>query len=128
MSEVETVEKPDERRDFPRGHLEALHPTGLDFAVATSEPGRRRSEPVVPVTGTESRRVHHNGCAVRGRTRLRMDDGREAEAGPGDVLVRPPGHDARAAGDEAVVMYGFAGAMAEEYARSAQMTRGGETP
>ncbi|MGW2645592.1 hypothetical protein ACWC2T_11890 [Streptomyces sp. NPDC001393] len=25
MLEVKTVEKPDERRDFPRGRLEALH-------------------------------------------------------------------------------------------------------
>lgn len=45
MMEVKTIDKPDERRDFPQGHLEALHLTGLDFAVATFEPagaGRSR--------------------------------------------------------------------------------------
>lgn len=99
MLEVKTVEKPDERRDFPRGHLEALHHlTGPDFAAATSEPGRRWSESVGPIAKTDSCRTHHNGYVVRGRLRLRlrlrMDDGREAEAGPGDVFACPPGHDA----------------------------------
>lgn len=32
MMEVKTAEKPEERRDFPRGHLEVVHLTGLDFA------------------------------------------------------------------------------------------------
>ena len=31
MMEVTTAEKPEERRDLPRGHLEVVHLTGLDF-------------------------------------------------------------------------------------------------
>lgn len=118
MIEVKTVEKPDERRDFPRGHLEAVHLTGLDFAVATFEPGWRWSESVAPIAGTESCQVHHNGYVVQGRMRIRMDDGAESEVGPGDVFVVPPGHDAWVVGDEAMIAYDFAGGMAQEYAKA----------
>ncbi|MFD8591918.1 cupin domain-containing protein [Streptomyces sp. NPDC059637] len=120
MMEVKTTDKPDERRDFPKGHLEALHLTGLDFAVATFEPGWRWSESVGPLVGTDSCRVHHNGYVVSGRMRIRMDDGAEAEVGPGDVFVCPPGHDAWTVGDEPCVMHDFAGTMAKEYAKPAQ--------
>ncbi len=83
MIEVKTVEKPDERRDFPQGHLEALHLTGLDFAVATFENGWRWSESVRPIVGTDSCEVHHNGFVVQGRMRIRMNDGQESEVAPG---------------------------------------------
>ncbi|MGP3926563.1 cupin domain-containing protein [Streptomyces sp. 8N616] len=117
MLEVKTIDKPDERRDFPRGHLEALHLTGLDFAVATFEPGWRWSESVAPIAGTKSCQVHHNGFIVHGRMRVRMDDGQESEVGPGDVFVASPGHDAWVVGDEPVVAYDFAGQTATEYAK-----------
>ena len=52
MLEIKTVDKPDERRDFPRGHLEAVHMTGLDFAIATFEPGWRWSESLAPIAGS----------------------------------------------------------------------------
>lgn len=117
MMEVKTVEKPDERRDFPRGHLEVVHLTGLDFAVATFEPGWRWSESVKPLAGTESCQIHHNGYVAQGRMRIRMDDGAESEVGPGDVFVCPPGHDAWVVGDEQTVVYDFAGGMATEYAK-----------
>ncbi|MCF3177766.1 cupin domain-containing protein [Streptomyces sioyaensis] len=118
MLEVKTVDKPDERRDFPRGHLEALHLTGLDFAVATFEPGWRWSESVGPLAGTDSCEIHHNGFMVQGRMRIRMNDGAESEVGPGDVFVCPAGHDAWVVGDEQVVVYDFAGGMATEYGKA----------
>jgi len=118
MLEVKTVEKPDERRDFPRGHLEAVHLTGLDFAVGTFEPGWRWSESVAPIAGTKSCEIHHNGYVVQGRMHLRMDDGGESEVGPGDVFVCPPGHDAWVVGDEQVIVYDFAGGMATDYAKA----------
>ncbi|WKX71265.1 cupin domain-containing protein [Streptomyces sp. XD-27] len=117
MLEVKTIEKPDERRDFPRGHLDALHMTGLDFAVGTFEPGWQWSESVKPIAKTESCQVHHNGFVVKGRMRIRMDDGAEAEIGPGDVFVIPAGHDAWVVGNEPCVLYDFAGVMAQSYAR-----------
>jgi hypothetical protein len=118
MIEAKMVDKPDERRDFPRGHLEAVHLTGLDFAVGTFEPGWRWSESVAPIAGTESCQIHHNGYVVEGHLGVRMDDGDEAELGPGEAFVVTPGHDAWVVGDEQVVVYDFAGGMAQGYARS----------
>ncbi|MFD2684233.1 cupin domain-containing protein [Streptomyces phyllanthi] len=118
MIEAKMVDKPDERRDFPRGHLEAVHLTGLDFAVGTFEPGWRWSESVAPIAGTKSCQIRHNGYVVEGHMRVRMDDGEEAEIGPGEAFVVTPGHDAWVVGDEQVVVYDFAGGMAQEYAKS----------
>jgi quercetin dioxygenase-like cupin family protein len=44
-----------------------------------------------------------------------MDDGTEAEGGPGDVAVIPPGHNAWVIGDEPCVMLDFTGA--KDYAK-----------
>ena len=118
MLEVKTIEKPDERRDFPRGHIEVLHLSGLDFAVGTFEPGWRWTESVREIAGTDSCEVPHRGIVTQGRMRIRMDDGAESEIGPGDVFVVPPGHEARVVGDEAVVLYDVAGEMATEYAKA----------
>ncbi|WP_369032696.1 MULTISPECIES: cupin domain-containing protein [Streptomyces] len=118
MLEIKTVEKPDERRDFPRGHLEAVHLTGLDFAIGTFEPGWRWSESVGPIVGTKSCEIHHNGYVLQGRMHIRMDDGGESEVGPGDVFVCPAGHDAWVVGDEQVIVHDFAGGMAQDYAKA----------
>lgn len=118
MIEIQTLDKPDERRDFPRGHLEALHMTGLDFAVATFEPGWHWAESVGPIAGTASCQFEHKCVMLSGRLRIRMDDGAEMEAGPGDVFVVSPGHDAWVVGDEAAVAYDFAGPTARTYAKA----------
>jgi mannose-6-phosphate isomerase-like protein (cupin superfamily) len=117
MIEVKNIHKADERRDFPHGHIVVLSLSGLSFGVATFEPGWRWSESVRPIAGTESCEVHHNGYVVEGRLRLRMNDGSESEAGPGDVFVCPPGHDAWVIGEEPCVVYDFAGG-ATEYAKA----------
>ncbi|AQA13070.1 cupin domain-containing protein [Streptomyces samsunensis] len=120
MVEVKTIEKPDERRDFPGGHIEVLHLTGLDFAVGTFDPGWRWRESVRPIVGTDLCEVHHSGIVIQGRMRLRTADGAEAEVGPGDVFVVAPGHDAWVVGDEQVVVYDMAGQMAKTYAKSSE--------
>ncbi|KAB8195407.1 cupin [Nonomuraea phyllanthi] len=118
MIEVKSIDKPDERRDFPMGHLEVCGLEGLSFGVFTFEPGWRWSESVRSLAGTDSCQVHHNGFVVQGRLRLRADDGGEAEVGPGDVFVCTPGHDAWVVGDEQCVVYDFAGGAAG-YAKGA---------
>ncbi|MFI6316862.1 cupin domain-containing protein [Nonomuraea sp. NPDC050556] len=118
MIEVKNVDKPDERRDFPKGHLEVCNLTGLSFGVATFEPGWKWSECVKPIAGTELCEVHHNGLVLKGTLRVRMSDGTEADVGPGDLMVVPPGHDAWVVGDEQVVAYDFAGGAAD-YAKAA---------
>jgi hypothetical protein len=117
MVEVKTIGKPDERRDFPGGHVDTLHLTGLDFVVGVLEPGWRWGESVRPIAGTVSCEARHRGVVIKGRLRLRTDDGAEVEIGPGDVFVCPPGHDAWVVGDEQAVVYDFGGGMAEAYAR-----------
>ncbi|MEV1052630.1 cupin domain-containing protein [Streptomyces sp. NPDC049887] len=117
MLEVKTPGKPDEKREFPHGHLEAVHLSGLDFAVATFEPGWKWSREVAPIAGTESCQFHHNGMVVQGRLHIRMDDGAETEVGPGEVFVCSPGHDAWTVGDEPCVAYDFAGQTAKDYAK-----------
>lgn len=117
MLEIKTLDKPDERRDFPGCHLESLHLTGYDLAVGTFEPGWRWRESIRPLAGTESCQVRHTGIVMKGRMRVRLDDGAEGEVGPGDVYVVPPGHDAWVVGDEQCVVYDTGGEMAEAYAR-----------
>ena len=53
MMEIKSIEKPDERRDFPRGHLEVVNMSGLVFGKATFEPGWRWTESVRDIAGTE---------------------------------------------------------------------------
>jgi len=117
MLEVKTLDKPDERRDFPRGHLEAVHMPDLDFAVATFEPGWRWTESVAPLAGTKTCQMHHNGYILQGHLHIRMDDGTETDVCPGDVFVCTPGHDAWVVGDEQVVTYDFQGQTAREFAK-----------
>ncbi|MET9731069.1 cupin domain-containing protein [Streptomyces sp. NPDC006458] len=117
MLEVKALDKPDEQREFPSGHLEAVHLTGCDFSVATFEPGWRWSESVGPIAGTKTCQMNHNGYVVQGRIHILMDDGSETEAGPGDVFVCSPGHDAWVVGDEACVAFDFEGQTAKEFAK-----------
>ncbi|MFV2178494.1 cupin domain-containing protein [Actinomadura sp. LOL_016] len=113
MIEVKSIEKPDERRDFPNGHLEVVEMPGLVFGKATFEPGWRWTESVKDIAGTDLCQVHHNGYVVKGMIHVRMEDGTEDEAGPGDVFVVSPGHDAWVVGDEACVVFDFAGGIGE---------------
>ncbi|MBJ6622888.1 cupin [Streptomyces sp. DHE17-7] len=114
MLEAKTLDKPDERRDFPRGHIEAVHMEGLDFAVATFEPGWRWSESVAPIAGTDSCMIHHNCYVVEGRMHVRMDDEQEC-AGPATWFVC---HRQRRLGLGERCVLRLAGGMAKEYAKA----------
>lgn len=108
-------EDPDEVRAFEHGHLDVVEVDGHSVGLATFEPGWRWSEHVRPVAGTESCRVTHVGYLLRGRLAVRMDDGTEAVAGPGDVVAVPAGHDGWVLGDEPCVMLDWGGGA--DYAR-----------
>ena len=106
--EAKNIDKPDERRDFPHGHLEAVSlPGGVIFGRTTFEPGWRWSESVKPLAGTDSCTFHHVGYLVSGRMHVRHDDGSELEIGPGDAFVIEPGHDAWIVGDDDCVSLDF---------------------
>ncbi|WP_455354805.1 cupin domain-containing protein [Streptomyces sp. SYSU K217416] len=109
MLEMKNVREADESRDFPKGHLDVVSLPGMNFGVAKFEPGWRWSDSVRPLAGTDSCQFSHIGFVAEGRLHVLMDDGTEGEAGPGDLFVCSPGHDAWVVGDEAAVVYDMAG-------------------
>lgn len=96
-------------RIFERGSMAVVEVGDAVVGRAVFRPGWRWSEHVRPVAGTASCEQLHVGYILSGRLGIRMDDGAEAVAGPGDVFVVPPGHDGWVVGDEDCVMLDWAG-------------------
>jgi hypothetical protein len=96
--------RPDETREFPAGRVELVTLGGVTFGRATLQPGWKWSTSLKPIAKTKSCEAPHLQYHISGRLVVRMDDGSEAEFGPGDVSLLPPGHDAWVAGDEPVVV------------------------
>jgi quercetin dioxygenase-like cupin family protein len=102
---VRNFDSPDDTRPFEgKGRVELVEVGGRRVGRAVFEPGWRWSENVKPIVETDSCEVDHLSYVVSGRMRVVMDDGAEGEAGPGDVVSIPPGHDAEVVGDEPCVM------------------------
>lgn len=96
---------------------------------AVAQPGWRWSIDLKPTVGTPSCTFRHLGLVLTGRMHVRMDDGREFEAGPDDVFDIPPGHDAWVVGEEPLDsieiagIYGFGRpAAGESYVTSILLT------
>src|SRR5881397_4098185 len=107
-TEVKNFDSPDEVRPFEgNGKAEVLRIGGQTVGRGTFEPGWRWSSNVKPIAGTDSCQVSHLAYVISGRMRVFMDDGSEGEAGPGDVVAIPPGHDAEVVGDEPCEMVDF---------------------
>ena len=111
------IDTPDEKRTFDKGRLDVVTLGDVTFGRATFEPGWRWSECVKPIAQTESCQFHHRTFVVSGRLHIRLDDGTEEEAGAGDVLVIPPGHDAWVVGNEPFVGVDF-DESAKDYAKA----------
>ena len=109
-AEIKSFEKPDEIREFPNGKLELITIGGATVARAVFEPGWRWADSVQPIAKTKSCEAPHFQYHVAGVLRIRMDDGTEFIAGPGDITSLPSGHDAWVVGDEAVVVVDWFGA------------------
>jgi hypothetical protein len=107
--------RPDELREFPHGRAEILKVAGREVGRLTFEPGWRWSNDVKPIAGTDSCEAPHVQYHVSGRLAIRMDDGTEFVAEPGDVTSLPSGHDAWVVGDEPAVVVDWFGAT--DYAR-----------
>src|SRR4051812_24278035 len=107
--------KPAEVRPFPKGQAEILHVAGAELGRLVLQPGWRWSKDVQPLAGTASCLAPHVQYHVSGRLGIRMDDGTEFIAGPGDVTSLPSGHDAWVVGDEPAVVVDWYGA--SSYAR-----------
>ncbi len=108
--EHESFGSPAEIREFPHGRAEILTVGDATIGRLVLEPGWRWSNDVRPIAGTESCLAPHFQYHVQGRLGIRMDDGTEFVAGPGDVTSLPEGHDAWVVGDEPVVVVDWFGA------------------
>jgi hypothetical protein len=110
QTEVKNFDSPDETRPFEgKGVGYIVKVGGQTVGKAVMEPGWKWSENVKPIAGTDSCEVAHLGYCISGRMKVHMNDGSEAEIGPGDVLAIPPGHDAEVIGDEPYVGLDFGG-------------------
>lgn len=109
-TEHRSFQAPDETRVFPHGRAEIVKIGGGEVGRLVFEPGWRWSNDVQPIAGTDSCQAPHFQYHVSGRLVIRMDDGMELEAGPGDITSLPSGHDAWVVGDEPVVTVDFFGA------------------
>jgi len=109
-AEYKRFEQPDERRPFPNGHAEIVSIAGGTVGRFILYPGWRWSNDVKPIVGTESCKAPHFQYHVAGHLAIKMDDGTEFVAGPGDVTALPAGHDAWVVGDQPVVIVDWCGA------------------
>lgn len=115
-AELKSFGKPDEVRKFPKGRLELINVGGTTVGRAIFEPGWRWSTSIQPIAKTKSCEAPHFQYHVSGVLRIRMDDGTEFEARPGDVSLLPEGHDGWVVGNEPVVVVDFQGMV--DYAKS----------
>lgn len=107
---IRNVGSPDEVRPFAgHGHADVVNVGGHPVIYGTFEPGWRWSEHLKPIANTDSCQATHLLYCISGRMGVRMDDGAEAEIGPGDVAAIAPGHDAWVVGDEPCVAIDFGG-------------------
>ena len=109
------LSKPDELRTFDQGKLELIKLGGVTFGRATLQPGWKWSTCIKPLVKTKSCEAPHLQYHVSGRIAVLMDDGSQAEFGPGEVSLLPPGHDAWVVGNDPVVVIDITGMV--EYAR-----------
>ena len=107
--------EPDEVRRFAHGRAEILKVGGGEVGRLILEPGWRWSNDVKPIAKTEWCEAPHMQVHLSGRLGIRMADGTEFVAEPGEVTSLPSGPDAWVVGDENVVVVDWFGA--SNYAR-----------
>jgi ketosteroid isomerase-like protein len=101
---ISNLERDGETRRFAaHGHAVVGSAGGEAVLRGVFEPGWRWSTDVAPVAGTASCQTRHLGYVVSGRMRIKLEDGREADIGAGDLFDLPAGHDAWVLGDEPCV-------------------------
>ena len=116
-TEHKSFGKPEEVRQFPNGRAEILKVGGAEVGRLVFQPGWRWSKDLQSIAKTRSCEAPHFQYHVSGKLAIKMDDGREFVAGPGDVTSLPSGHDAWVVGNEPVVVVDWFGA--SRYAKKA---------
>lgn len=110
QTELKSFSRPDETRSFEHGTVGLVVVGGAEIGRLTLQPGWRWSEHVKPIAGTDLCEAPHFQYHVSGELAIRMADGTELLARPGDVTSLPEGHDAWVVGDEPVVVVDWWGA------------------
>ncbi|MEU6232557.1 cupin domain-containing protein [Kitasatospora sp. NPDC047058] len=106
-----SFDEPEEVRPFEAGmgELRLVNQESGGVGRAVFQPGWQWSKHIKPLAGTDSCQASHMGYVLSGRMKIVMDDGQEAEFGPGDFMICPPGHDAWVLGDEPCVALDWQG-------------------
>ena len=104
------LKAPDETRRFDKGKIDIATVGEAVIGRFELQPGWRWSASVKPLVGTDWCQQTHVGYVVSGRLKTKLEDGSEDEAGPGDAIFTPAGHDAWVVGGEPVIMLDFKGA------------------
>lgn len=110
QTEHKSFQAPEEVREFPNGRAEIVRIGDTEIGRLVFEPGWQWSKDVKPIAGTESCHAPHFQYHVSGQLAIRMDDGTEFIARPGDVTSLPSGHDAWVVGNEPAVVIDWYGA------------------
>jgi hypothetical protein len=108
-AELQSFNKPDEVRTFPKGKLELVKVGGATIGRAIFEPGWRWSTSLQPLVKTKSCEAPHFQYHLSGTLNVVMDDGTQFVCKAGDVSLLPMGHDAWVIGDEPAVVVDFQG-------------------
>jgi hypothetical protein len=100
---------PHERRVLAEGRVvvDVLRIGEVPVLRVTHAPGWRWSVHSALASGTERCTNVHVGVMTSGRIVVEQLDGSRCEAGPGEVLAIPAGHDAWTEGDEPAVLVQF---------------------
>jgi hypothetical protein len=101
---------PDELREFASGHADILNTGVGTIGRLVLEPGWQWSTSLKEVAGTEWCEAPHFQYHVSGTLHIKMADGMEFDATPGQLTYLPAGHDAWVVGDENVVVVDWHGA------------------
>jgi len=101
--EKKSLDRPEETFKPEKMRMEGVTMRGLPIRRITVEPGWQWSKHVKPILKTENCQQDHLLVMISGRVRVRMNDGKEEEFGPGDVGSIPPGHDGWTVGDKPAV-------------------------
>jgi hypothetical protein len=104
--------KPDASQSPPLLKVDTIKIGEMTVIKQVFQLGWKWSKHMKPLVGTDTCQVHHFGVNVTGRMRVKADDGKEIEFGPGDVVDIPLGHDGRVVGDEPAIFYRFTTASA----------------
>ena len=104
-----SMDDPDEVLRFPKGRVHLVTLGNITFDRSVFEPGWKWSEHVKPIARTESCEFPHRFFVTAGSLHVRMDDGTELDAVPGDAVVIEPGHDAWVSSAVACVLWGIDG-------------------